>query len=133
MEGAGFDTPEKIAMLGEFLLDAGEEEIVCASPGDMVGQGRDVLQDKFRLLHGKVKSRISMVVLSEIVPIPHVNLERWAKICSLSAWMRWCREAEVLFGPSGTAGLLGTERSCRWAISLSKQSKIWSKAADTEK
>lgn len=49
------------------------------------------------------------------------------------AWMRWCREAAVLFGPSGTGGLLGTEGSCRWAMSLSKQSKIWSKAADAEK
>lgn len=49
--------------LGEFLLDAGEEQIVCAGPGDAGEHGRDVLQDKFRLLCGKLKSRISMVAL----------------------------------------------------------------------
>ena len=95
--------------------------------------GRDVLQDKFRLLCGKLKSTISMVALSEILPMPQVSLERRAKIYSLSAWTRWCRESGVLCGSSGTGELLRTGRTCRWAISLSKQIKIWSKAADTEK
>ena len=75
--------------LGEFLLDAGEEQIVRAGLGDTGKRGRDVLQDKFRLLCGKLKSRISMVALSKILPMPQLRLERWAKICSLNAWMRW--------------------------------------------
>lgn len=45
-----------------------------ADPGDQ--HEKDVLWDKFRLLYGELKSRISMVALSEILPMPQVSLER---------------------------------------------------------
>lgn len=96
--------------LGELLLDAKEQQIVLGCRGDMGEHGRDVLQDKFRLLCGKLKSWVSMVALSEILPIPQVRLERWAKICSLSAWTRRHSQSDVGFGSSGTSGRTSGDR-----------------------
>lgn len=92
--------------LGEFLLEAGEEQIVRAGLGDTGERGRDVLQDKFRLLCGKLKSRISMVALTEIPPIPQVRL-RGGKKAVVSA-----------LGQDGTD-------SQRYALGLQELENFW--------
>ncbi|XP_072558777.1 uncharacterized protein [Paramormyrops kingsleyae] len=91
------DLPDRVDKL---LAPAGVDPVVVVHVGtNDIGKGRRaVLQDKFIEVANKLRSRTSMVVFSEILPVPRASEAKLAEIRRLNAWLKgWCRKEGFRF------------------------------------